>query len=131
MIKVSMKTFLFVALGGALGSVARHGVNLVALQNFGPDFPYGTMFVNITGSLMIGLLAGLFAQYANWSQDMRSFAIIGILGGFTTFSSFSLDVVTLFERGNYAACAAYLTLSIFLSIAGLVAGLSFIRAVMA
>lgn len=80
-----MLHFLLVGLGGALGAMLRHGTNLLALRWLGPDFPYGTMAINITGSILIGIVAGLLAHVTQWTQELRLFAVVGILGGYTTF----------------------------------------------
>jgi CrcB protein len=120
-----------VALGGAIGAGGRHLVNLLALRAFGSGFPVGTLAVNILGSLSMGLLTGFFAlRYAGGAgQDLRLFLGTGILGGFTTFSAFSLDAVLLWERGDGLGAAAYVLVSVAASIAALVAGLLIMRAV--
>ncbi|HNQ91688.1 MAG TPA: fluoride efflux transporter CrcB [Alphaproteobacteria bacterium] len=119
--------FLIVGFGGALGAMARHGVNMASLKWLGTDFPYGTLTVNIIGSIFIGLLTGCFAHFASWSQEIRLFLVVGILGGFTTFSSFSLDTVLLFEKGAYYHALFYVLSSFILSVSGTVAGLWIIR----
>lgn len=119
-----------VALGGAIGAGARHLVNLAALRLLGPGFPAGTLAVNVIGGLLMGLLAGYFAlKYQAGGEGLRLFLATGILGGFTTFSAFSLDAVLLWERGDVAQALLYVALSVVLSIAALVAGLLFMRAV--
>ena len=121
---------ILVALGGAIGAGCRHLVNLAALRLFGSGFPVGTLTVNVAGGIAMGLLAGYFAlRYAGGGQNLRLFLTTGILGGFTTFSAFSLDAVLLWERGEFALTAIYVVLSVFLSIAGLAAGLLLMRAV--
>src|SRR5262245_63998268 len=97
--------FLLVFVGGGLGSMFRHAVNRASLSILGPDFPYGTMFVNITGSLAMGLIAGWFALRGKGGQMVPLFLTTGILGGFTTFSAFSLDVALLWERGQILSTA--------------------------
>lgn len=119
--------FLIVGLGGALGAMGRHGVNMASLKLMGPDFPYGTLTVNIAGGILIGLLAGCFAHFTSWSQELRLFLVVGVLGGFTTFSSFSLDTILLFEKGAYLPAVSYVTASFVLSLGGTVAGLWLIR----
>lgn len=119
--------FLLVGLGGAIGAMARHGVNMTSLKIMGPDFPYGTLTANILGSLAIGLLAGCFAHFASWSQEIRLFLVVGMLGGFTTFSSFSLDTVLLFEKGAVVQAILYISLSFFVSLGATLAGLWLIR----
>ena len=119
-----------VAIGGAIGAGFRHLVNLAALRMFGPNFPVGTLAVNVIGGLLMGLLAGYFAlKYSSGGQGLRLFLATGILGGFTTFSAFSLDAVMLWQRGDLASAAAYVLLSVVLSIGALLAGLAIMRAV--
>lgn len=119
---------LLVMAGGALGAGARHGVNVAALRWFGPGFPFGTLAVNVVGGLLMGLLAGAFAMRADAGIGARLFLATGVLGGFTTFSSFSLDAVLLWERGEAVAAAGYVATSVALSIGALVAGLALVRA---
>ncbi|THV25345.1 fluoride efflux transporter CrcB [Peteryoungia ipomoeae] len=118
-----MLQILLVAIGGALGSVGRYlaGVHITRLM--GAGFPYGTLTVNIVGSFLIGLLVELLARKLNGSMDLRLFLVVGFLGGFTTFSSFSLDALALFERGATLAAAAYILASLILSLAAVFAGL--------
>jgi CrcB protein len=119
--------FLLVFLGGGIGAALRHGVNLVAARQLGTAFPWGTLTVNVVGSLTIGLLAAYFAFKGDATQHWRLFLTTGILGGFTTFSAFSLDAVLLYERGEIALAALYVLASVGLSIAGLFAGLALVR----
>jgi CrcB protein len=123
-----IKTLALIALGGAVGSVGRHGVNMLALRFMGPDFPWGTLAVNVIGSLMIGIIAGVLALLTEWSQELRLFLVVGILGGFTTFSAFSLDSVLLWDRGAYLQMALYVGGSVLISIAGTIGGLAAVRA---
>ncbi len=120
---------VLVFFGGGLGAVARHGVNLAAARWIGSDFPWGTFIVNVVGSLAMGLLAGWFAFRADipGTQEARLFATTGILGGFTTFSAFSLDSALLLERADYATLAVYVAASVALSILGLFIGLWIVR----
>jgi CrcB protein len=108
--------YLWVALGGALGSVARYACSGVAARWLGSGFPYGTLFVNVVGSYAIGVLGTLAiaGTRALTSTDMRAFLIVGILGGFTTFSSFSLETFTLARGGNLGGAAANILLSLVL-----------------
>jgi len=115
--------YVLVFLGGGLGAMARHGVNLAAARMLGIGFPYGTVIVNVTGSLLMGLLAGLFALKLDLSQGWRLFLTTGILGGYTTFSAFSLDTALLYERGEFGSAAAYVLVSVLVSVASLFAGL--------
>ncbi len=126
-----MISVLSIAAGGALGAVARHFANIGAAMAFGLAFPYGTLIVNILGSFLMGLLIGIFAHVWQPPQELRAFLTIGFLGAFTTFSTFSLDAVTLYERGDVGLSAAYIAASVILSIAGLFAGLLLIRLVSA
>ncbi len=124
-----MTKLLLVFLGSGIGGAARYGVNVWSLKAFGPGFPAATLIVNVAGGLAMGLIAGwlAFRAQAPWSQDLRLFLTTGILGGFTTFSAFSLDAVTLIERGDYGAAALYVVLSVVLSIAAVAVGLAVIR----
>lgn len=125
---MSFVSVLLVALGGALGSVCRYLAGVGAGRLLGPDFPFGTMIVNIFGSFFMGLFIELLAVRFDGSESLRLFVAVGILGGFTTLSSFSLDSVVLFERGAIAAAAVYVGASIMLSLAALIAGLHLVRA---
>lgn len=118
---------LAVALGGALGSVMRYLVGIGAGRAFGTDFPWGTLIINITGSFVMGLFAGLFATRWNLPQATRIFLTVGICGGYTTFSTFSLDAFYLTERGELAATAAYMIGSAVLSVGALVAAMHLVR----
>ncbi len=116
-----------VFLGAGIGGALRHGVNLAAVRLFGFDFPYGTLIVNILGSLIMGLLAGYFAYRTGIPQHLRLFLTTGVLGGFTTFSAFSLDAALLIERHAYWSAAVYMAGSVLLSLLALFAGLSLSR----
>lgn len=119
-----MLNIALVAAGGAIGSVLRYLVGLAAARSLGPAFPFGTLTVNLVGGFLIGLVAGVFAIRAEAPQELRVFLITGCLGGFTTFSAFSLDVVTLLERGDSGLAALYLLVSVGFSIAAVFAGLA-------
>ena len=119
--------YLIVFLGGGLGAALRHGINLASARAFGTAFPYGTLLINITGSLLMGLVAAYFAFKGDASQHWRLFLTTGILGGYTTFSAFSLDAALLYERGEVSAAAIYGVASVALSIAGLFAGFALVR----
>ena len=99
----------------------------MAFRALGSGFPYGTLLINVVGSLAMGLLAGLFALKFDPGQSWRLFLTTGILGGFTTFSTFSLEAVVLYERGELVSMAAYVIASVMLSIGGLFAGLFIVR----
>ena len=124
-----MTSTLLVFLGAGIGGVLRHGVNLVSPRWFGTGFPAGTLLINVLGSALMGLIAGwlAFKTQEGWSQHARLFLTTGILGGFTTFSAFSLDAVLLWERGELGFAAAYVLGSVVLSLVALVAGLALIR----
>lgn len=123
-----MPPLLLVMAGGALGSAARYLTGRIALSALGPNLPYGTLAVNLIGGLLMGLLAGSLARIGG-TESWRLFLGIGVLGGFTTFSSFSLDVVTLIERGAAATAALYVFVSVAGAIAALFAGLIIARGV--
>jgi CrcB protein len=125
---MNVPSLLLVALGGALGSVCRYLVGIAAGRLFGPDFPWGTVIVNILGSLIMGLFVGLLALRFDGSTPLRLFVAVGVLGGFTTLSSFSLDAVTLWERGATLAAGSYVLGTVVLSIAALACGLTIVRA---
>ncbi|MGH9629254.1 MAG: fluoride efflux transporter CrcB [Bryobacteraceae bacterium] len=119
--------FLLIFLGGGLGSMLRHTVNQASAALFGINFAWGTLFVNIAGSLAMGLLAGWFAFRAEGGQLLQLFLATGVLGGFTTFSAFSLEAVLLWERGQAAAAVLYTAGSVTVAIIGVLAGLFIIR----
>jgi CrcB protein len=119
--------FLLVFLGGGLGAALRHGVNLLAARLLGTHFPYATIIENVSGSLVMGLLAGYFAFKGDAVQPIRLFLATGVLGGYTTFSAFSLDTALLWERGEVGLAVLYVAGSVALSIAALFAGLALMR----
>jgi len=118
---------LAVALGGALGSLLRYFVAGAVQSATWPGFPWGIFVVNITGGFAMGLIVELSALKLNLTPEVRAFLTIGILGGYTTFSTFSLDSALLIERGDYSGAALYIAGSALLSILALFAGLWFIR----
>lgn len=124
-----MIRILLVFLGGGLGAAARHGVNIGAARLLGINFPWGTFAVNVAGSFAMGLLAAWLAFRAgvHWSQHLRLFLATGFLGGFTTFSAFSLDAALIWERGEAGQAALYVVASVALSILGLFAGFALVR----
>src|SRR6185503_5793924 len=119
--------FLIVFLGGGIGAALRHGVNLASARLLGTSFPYATLFENVTGSLAMGLLAAYFAYLGDASQHWRLFLTTGILGGYTTFSAFSLDAALLYERGQLTLALVYVIGSVVLGLIGLFAGLAVVR----
>ncbi len=119
--------YLIVFLGAGLGGALRHGVNVGAAKLFGFGFPYGTFIVNVVGSFTMGLLAGYFAYRSGVPQHLRLFLTTGILGGFTTFSSFSLDAAVLIERNSFGLAAGYILGSVAAGLAALFLGLALFR----
>ncbi|MHA6347539.1 fluoride efflux transporter CrcB [Roseivivax sp. CAU 1761] len=122
-------TLLQVALGGALGATARHLTGLAALRLAGPGFPWGTLTVNVAGSFLMGLLAVALTHWG--AARLSPLLLTGILGGFTTFSAFSLDALTLWERGAAGQAALYVAGSVALSLAALALGLAAARGALA
>lgn len=116
-----------VALGGALGSLARYVIGIYAGRWLGTAFPWGTLFINVSGSFLIGVFAESFALRWDTAQATRIFLVVGICGGYTTFSTFSLEVVTLLNRGEFFAASAYMIASVVLSVAALYAALHVMR----
>ncbi|HXE82205.1 MAG TPA: fluoride efflux transporter CrcB [Gemmatimonadales bacterium] len=119
--------YVLVFAGAGIGGVLRHGVNLASVRLVGPDLPVSTLAVNVLGSLTIGLIAGYFATRGHATQHLQLFLTTGILGGFTTFSAFSLEAALLWERGQMAGFATFVLGSVLLSIAGVFAGLALMR----
>jgi fluoride exporter len=123
-----MGGYLAVAIGGGIGAALRHGVNKAALAYFGPEFPYGTLIVNIAGGLLMGALAELFLVKGGGSQEWRLFLTTGLLGGFTTFSAFSLEAALMWQRSDFTALGTYVVGSVLLSISALFFGMALVRA---
>lgn len=126
-----MNGLVYVALGGAVGASLRHILGQVTLKTFGTGFPYGTFLANIIGGLCMGLLVGWLAHKVSGGENLRLFLGVGLLGGFTTFSAFSLDAFLMYERKAYAMMAGYIGGSVILSIFALVVGLMLARKVFA
>ena len=125
-----MKELLLVGVGGAIGSVARYLAGIAIIRVMGAAFPFGTLFVNVVGSLIMGAVIAALVKIdppQAWVTDVRLFVAVGLLGGFTTFSSFSADVAALWERASYAECAMYMAPSVVLSIVALFLGLYLVR----
>ncbi len=123
-----MLPLLYVMVGGAVGSGARYLTGRAMLSLLGPDYPFGTLAVNLIGGLLMGVLVGVLARNTA-SETWRLLLGVGVLGGFTTFSAFSLDFVTMIERGAIGVAFGYVLVSVIGSVAALFAGLSAVRAV--
>lgn len=119
-----MLTYLWIAIGGAVGSVARYACSDLAARSFGETFPWGTLIVNVTGSFVIGLFATLTGPDGRWlvAPDARLFVTVGLCGGYTTFSSFSLQTMNLVRTGEMGAAALNVAASVALCLAGVWAG---------
>lgn len=118
---------IFVMLGGAVGALARYQLGRLAGHVFGLSFPYGTLGANVIGGFLMGILAGWLARFGQGGEQIRLLLAVGLLGGFTTFSSFSLEVVLMMERGQIALAAFYAAISVAASVAALFAGLMLLR----
>jgi len=116
-----------VAIGGAVGSVARYVVNLLIQGRAGPDFPLGTMMINISGSLILGALATIGLETTVLSPELRLLLTTGFCGGYTTFSTFSLDAVQLMERREFQRASWYVIGSVGLSLVGTIIGVALVR----
>ena len=125
-----MPIYLWIAAGGAAGASMRHLVNVIATRQLGHGFPWGTMMVNIAGSFIMGMLITLMALKWNTSQEIRAFLTTGMLGGFTTFSAFSLDFATLYERKQQFAAFAYAGSSVAFSLLAVFTGMMLVRTIM-
>jgi fluoride exporter len=126
-----MVNVVMVALGGAIGSVARYGVNSASMRIFGSEFPWHTLLVNATGSFAMGLIAQLAMSRLDLPESARLFLMTGLLGGFTTFSAFALDYVQLVESKGHGIAVMYVMASVVLSLAAVFAGLALARSVAA
>ena len=125
---MSPQFIIAVALGGAIGSVARYLVGIGSGRLFGTDFPRGTLIINVTGSFLIGAFVALLATRWDLSQATRIFLTVGVCGGYTTFSTFSLDAYYLIELGQNWSSLLYMAASVSLSVAALIAALRLVRA---
>jgi CrcB protein len=123
--------YVIVFVGAGLGGALRHGINLLAARIAGTDFPYGTLVINVLGSFLMGVIVEYLGLRLELSQNVRLFLTTGILGGFTTFSAFSLEAALLYERNQLWAAAIYVVASVVLAIGGLFAGLALVRAIAA
>jgi fluoride exporter len=126
---LTVQAYLLVFIGGGIGAALRHAVNVVLGREFGTAFPFHTLFANVTGSLVMGVLAAYFGLRMGSPQWLRLFLTTGILGGYTTFSTFSLDSIVLWERGQYGWAAAYVVGSVAASLAGVLLGAMLVRLV--
>jgi fluoride exporter len=108
-----MEKFLYIGIGGFLGSISRYWLSTVIYRKLGESFPYGTLSVNIIGSFIIGLLMSMFEERFLAQPELRLFLVVGVIGGFTTFSSFSFETVALIRAGNFLYAAMNVTVSIF------------------
>ena len=126
-----MKLVLAIAIGGAIGAVGRHYVSVAMTMFMGHGFPWGTLVVNVAGSFLMGMLIETMALVWSPSLEMRALLTVGVLGAFTTFSTFSLDVATLYERGAPIILSIYVATSVGVSILALFAGLRLMRLVLA
>jgi fluoride exporter len=124
-----MRLLLLAMGGGALGAGARYLVNVACARCMAPGFPWATLIVNVVGSVLMGLAVELVTRRLGGSAEWRTFLATGILGGFTTFSAFSLDAANLMNRGDNALALAYVLGSVVLSILGLYAGLALARTI--
>ncbi len=124
-----MPLSIYIAAGGALGALGRYGLGHLVTMMAGHGFPYGTLCANILGSLIMGILISSFALFWDVPQQYKAFMTIGFLGAFTTFSTFSLDTVTLIERGALMSAFVYVLLSVLVSIGALFCGMWFVRTV--
>ena len=123
-----MKLILAIAAGGALGAIGRHFVMVQVGHWFGTGFPLGTIIVNVLGSFLLGAMVELFALIWSPSLELRAFLTVGAMGAFTTFSTFSMDAVLLYERGAHAQVAGYIGASVVFSILAFFIGLRLCRA---
>jgi CrcB protein len=122
-----MPPLLLVMLGGAFGAGFRYHVSRVALLQLGPGFPWGTWIVNLLGGFLMGVLAGALARMSDGGEPLRLFLGVGVLGGFTTFSAFSLETFNMLGRGEWVMATAYAVSSVAGSIVALILGLMTMR----
>lgn len=125
-----MNMIVAIALGGGLGAVGRYAVGAGALAVFGPGFPLGTLLANVIGGFLMGVVVEAGALKFSYSPELRAFLTVGLLGGFTTFSAFSLESALMMERGEWGLAFIYIVGSAVLAIAALFAGLWLVRSVM-
>ncbi len=124
-----INTIASIAAGGALGALLRYGVDISAIKYLGIGFPYGTLIVNVLGSFLMGVMIAYAAHIWQPPHILKLFIATGFLGAFTTFSTFSLDAVSLYERGAYLLSASYISASVILSIGALFTGMAIIKGI--
>lgn len=124
-----MPPLLLVMIGGAIGSGFRYHLSYLSVRLFGPSFPWGTWAANLIGGFLMGILVGILVKMTDGGEPIRLFFGVGILGGFTTFSSFTLETINMFGRGDYALGAAYIGSSVAGSLLALMGGLALVRIV--
>ena len=124
----AMTGYMIVFVGGGIGAALRHGVNRAAFSLLGAGFPYGTLFVNVLGGLLMGALAEFFLARAGLSEGSKLFLTTGLLGGFTTFSAFSVETALMWQRSDFAALAGYTIGSVVLSVTAVFLGMGAVRA---
>jgi len=126
-----MSMLVAVALGGGLGALGRYGLGIGALALFGPGYPVGTLAVNVLGGFTMGIIVETGALKLSYGPELRAFLTVGLLGGFTTFSAFSLETALMIERGQWGLAFGYGAASVLLSVGALFAGMALVRAVVA
>ena len=119
--------YLIVFIGSGLGGMIRYAVGMLSIRVFGTNFPFGTLGINVLGSALMGIVVGVFTASNLTSQDAKLFLTTGVIGGFTTFSTFSLDAAVLWERGQQLAAAAYVVASVIVSLMALILTMMVIR----
>lgn len=119
--------YLLVFIGGGLGSMARYALSVLGMRLLGQGFPWATLFINIAGSALMGALTGWLVVQGNAPASLRIFVATGLLGGFTTFSTFSLETVLLYERGQLGLAVAYVAASVVIGIGALVLAMKLAR----
>jgi len=112
-----LKALVFIAIGGAFGAVLRYGASLSVYSLLGRGFPYGTLFVNVSGSLLMGLLSVIMLERFNIDSEWRAAVLVGVLGSFTTFSTFSIETLNLLEQGDVMRATANIVLSVLVCLA--------------
>jgi len=119
--------YLIVFIGSGLGGMLRYAVGMLSIRVFGTNFPYGTLGINVLGPALMGIVVGVFTTSNLTSQDTKLFLTTGVIGGFTTFSTFSLDAAVLWERGQHLAAAAYVVASVIVSLMALILTMMVVR----